>query len=156
MIIRKILAAAAVGTLMAGQAHASDPLATLVRIDGTVMVNQGEQFRTATQGMQLVPGDRVMAMSGSDAVLVFAPDCEVPVAANSIVTIPEGSPCEGAAMTTQAASPMLAQAVGKPQREPGARNRMGWIIFGSAVGAAALYWGVIRKNRRSDPDPVSP
>lgn len=152
---RKLLIAFATTLIVCVQAQAADPHAVLARVDGTVMVNHGEQFRTATAGVRLAAGDRVMAMAGSSAILSFGSGCNVSVDANSIATIPEGSPCDGVAMDVQTSSPMFAQAVGAPPEEPQSRRRLLWWIFGGAAVGYLIYDQVIRDDD-DDPPPVSP
>jgi hypothetical protein len=134
----KFLVSASVALLMASQAGAAQPHATLAGIDGTVMVNQGEQFRTAADGMSLKAGDRVMIMTGGSATLSFDADCVIPLESNSIVTVPEGSPCAGATVQTQATSPMFAQAVGDRYTDSDG-NVWYWVAGGVLIAAASYY-----------------
>lgn len=84
--------------LMSGGARAADAVAaplqaTLKEITGSVLVNQGEQFVELAPGTQLKPGDRVMSMEESKALVRYFDDCEVEVKAGDVYTIDERLPC---------------------------------------------------------------
>ena len=83
---------------------AAEPAANIAIVDeinGSVMVNTGEKFVGAVEGQSLKAGDRVMASKTGTAVLVFENDCRKDVQANTMVIIPETSPCLGGAWATQ-------------------------------------------------------
>lgn len=83
---------------------AAEPAANVAIVDeinGSVMVNTGEKFVGAVEGQSLKAGDRVMASKTGTAVLVFENDCRKDVQANTMVIIPETSPCLGGAWATQ-------------------------------------------------------
>jgi len=66
----------------------------LARIKGIVLVNQGQQYTTASEGLQLSSGDRLMTMDGGEATLVFKKDgCEYKLESNRILKIAAQSPC---------------------------------------------------------------
>ncbi len=155
MFIRKLLIASTIALWTVAAAHAQDPRATLHAVDGNVMVNKGDQFRSAAVGTPLDEGDRVMAMDLSEAVVRFSDNCEVRVAANTIATVPDGSPCDGVAMLTQSASPGMA--VGAPVAQTESRRRALWWWLGGALAAAVIYDQVIRDDDEEvPPPPVSP
>lgn len=84
--------------LLSGGVSAADavsaPLqATLKEITGSVLVNQGEQFVELAPGTDLKPGDRVMAMEDSKALVHFFDGCDVEVEAGNVYTIDERLPC---------------------------------------------------------------
>ena len=83
---------------------AAEPAANVAIIDeinGSVMVNTGEKFVGAVEGQSLKAGDRVMASKTGTAILVFENDCRKDIQANTMVIIPETSPCLGGAWTSQ-------------------------------------------------------
>lgn len=84
--------------LMSGGARAASAVAaplqaTLKEITGSVLVNQGEQFVELAPGTQLKPGDRVMSMEDSKALVRYFDDCEVEVKAGDVYTVDERLPC---------------------------------------------------------------
>jgi hypothetical protein len=83
---------------MAGQTQAADAVAaplqaTLKEFTGSVLVNQGEQFVELPPGTHLRPGDRIMAMDESKALVRYFDDCEVEVEEGKVYTIDERLPC---------------------------------------------------------------
>jgi hypothetical protein len=95
-------------------AQAPAPNATLKEIGGkgNVLVNQGEEFVPAAEGMRLKPGDRVMAQDDSEADIQFDDQCTYEVKEQRIVTIPSDSPCAGGVPLVQSLNPAGAGAVG--------------------------------------------
>lgn len=98
--------------LVAAPAFAADPAATLTAQQGTVLVNQGDEFITATEAQALQAGDRVMVMEGGSAEITFTDGCVLPLVSGSLVDVPEISTCAGAVAAVQNIGPSYAQAVG--------------------------------------------
>ncbi|HQW82776.1 MAG: hypothetical protein IPF83_00050 [Rhodanobacteraceae bacterium] len=88
-----ITVAFATSDLRAADAVAAPLQATLKEITGSVLVNQGEQFIELAPGTQLKPGDRVMSMEDSKALVRYFDDCEVEVKEGDVYTIDERLPC---------------------------------------------------------------
>ena len=92
MKVHRIGLALALAFGMAGLAQAN-PVAMLYKVHGKVMVNQGEKFVEAKEGMALNAGDRIMAMEGASASLEYGNACTIQVAPNSSITVtPECHP----------------------------------------------------------------
>ncbi|MBL0039897.1 MAG: hypothetical protein IPP28_02365 [Xanthomonadales bacterium] len=96
--MRTFLFGALFFALTIGQAKAADAVAaplqaTLKEFTGSVLVNQGEQFVDLAPGTNLRPGDQVMAMEESKALVRYFDDCEVEVEAGNVYTIDERLPC---------------------------------------------------------------
>lgn len=122
-------------SLLAGSAFAADSVGTLSSQEGTVLVNQGEEFITADANQALKAGDRVMLMEGATAEITFADGCALPLEAGSLVDIPAVSPCAGGVANVQQMGPTYAQAPG--QRVVRNGRLMEWVVFGAA-GALIL------------------
>lgn len=122
-------------SLFAASAFAADPVATLSSQEGTVLVNQGEEFTTANANQALKAGDRVMLMEGASAEITFADGCALPLLAGSLVDVPAVSPCAGGVAKVQNLGPTYAQAPGDRVVRNG--RLMEWIVFGTA-GALIL------------------
>ncbi|HEX4854369.1 hypothetical protein [Arenimonas sp.] len=118
--------------LVAAPAFAADSVATLSAQQGTVLVNQGDEFVTATDAQALLAGDRVMVMEGGSAEITFTDGCVLPLASGSLVDVPEVSTCAGAVAKVQNLGPSYAQAVGS---RASARNAAAPYVFGA--------WGVV-------------
>lgn len=139
-------------SVFAATAFAADGSATLSQQQGTVLVNQGEQFITATEFQALNVGDRVMVMEGGSAELTFADGCVLPLESGSLIEVPAVSTCAGNVASVQKIGPSYAQAVGAPRA---ADNTGAWLFFG-AWGAGITY-AVIRGDYSITPSPpVSP
>lgn len=118
--------------LVAAPAFAADSVATLSAQQGTVLVNQGDEFVTATDAQALLAGDRVMVMEGGSAEITFTDGCVLPLVSGSLVDVPEVSTCAGAVAKVQNLGPSYAQAVGS---RASARNAAAPYVFGA--------WGVV-------------
>lgn len=95
-MIRQIAVAASIALLgMSGQAMAAQTV-KLGNVQGSVLVNQNGRYVPVKGPTTLRTGDRVMAMDGG-ASLTFADGCNISIAARSMATIGEGSPCGGSA-----------------------------------------------------------
>jgi hypothetical protein len=81
------------GAALAADAVAAPLQATLKETTGSVLVNQGEQFVELAPGTMLKPGDRVMSMEDSKALIRYFDDCEVEVEEGNVYTIDERLPC---------------------------------------------------------------
>ena len=137
--------ALALGTFALG-ALAAEPYASLRTAEGTVMVNQGERYVTATEGMVLSPGDRIMVMAGSKAVVRFGDGCSLPLGANVVTSIPAQSTCAGGVADVRQYGPSYAQALGDtPPPPPRAddddqdHHRGWWIAAGVTAAAILIY-----------------
>lgn len=143
------IAAAVAATLLATSAFAAEPVATLTAQQGTVLVNQGEEFTTAAEGQALRAGDRVMLMVGASATVTFADGCALPLAAGSLLEVPATSTCAGAVAKVQKIGPTYAQAVGADPQ--GGSDTENWVVFGTA--GALIAWAVLRDDYSIEPDP---
>ena len=83
--------------------------ATVSRLDGGVLVNQGEHYQNAQAGQVVNPGDRFMVPAGGQATLVFDDGCTVDLPPDSLATVPEKSPCAGGDLMSQRVSPQPQQ-----------------------------------------------
>ncbi len=128
-IVGKLLA---VGALFAsiGSVAAGESFAALDRIDGSVLVNQGEQYVSAREGMGLKTGDRLMVMSGASVVISYADGCRYNVGENRVLTIGEASIC-GSEANNQHVGPSYA-AIG------GAATMPAWVVPTSIVGTITV------------------
>ena len=113
-------------------ASESESAATLTAQQGTVLVNQGDEFVTATDAQALLAGDRVMVMEGGSAEITFTDGCVLPLESGSLVDVPELSTCAGAVAKVQNLGPSYAQAVGSRASD---RNAAAPYVFGA--------WGVV-------------
>lgn len=139
--------------VLAAPAFAADEsVAVLSAQTGTVLVNQGEEFITASDAQPLMAGNRVMVMEGGSAQLTFLDGCVLAVASGSLLDVPATSTCAGTVASVQVIGPSYAQAVGAPDRR---RNRGAWWFFGG--WGAGIAWALIDNNESiRPPPPVSP
>lgn len=140
-------------TLLAGSAFAADSVATLSAQEGTVLVNQGEEFVTATDAQALMAGDRVMVMEGASATITYADGCALPLIAGTLVELPAQSPCTGAVVSVQQVGPTVAQAPGNDEKQYTVRTSNGatYLVFG--LSAALIIAEASGDNYTIEPDP---
>ena len=74
--------------------------------------NQGSEFVAASEGMVLKPGDRVMTLEDSSAVIEFDDGCDINASPNSLITLPEVSSCAGGVVLSQNVAPESVGAIG--------------------------------------------
>ncbi len=133
--------------LTASAADVPTPIATLTNINGQISVNQGEAFAPATNGIRLMPGDRVMAQIDSAAIVKFDDECELKVEPNTILTLRAQSPCRGCCPLVQQLNPVGRDAIGAIAPS---RGGIGWLV--GLVAAIDLWW----LDDEDDDDTVSP
>lgn len=105
----------AASLLLSTVAFAADGVAVLGNQQGTVLVNQGEEFVTAGQAQSLKAGDRVMVMEGGAADITFNDGCVLALAPGSLAIVPALSTCAGSVAAVEQISPSYAQAIGAPR-----------------------------------------
>jgi hypothetical protein len=91
-----VVATSAVGIVLAAQlgvASASEPLGTIIELHGQALINQGETFLPARQGMALRESDRVFVMEKSRASLALNSGCVRELAELEKFTLAEGQSC---------------------------------------------------------------
>lgn len=71
--------------------------ASILSMEGNVLVNQGESYRTATPGMNLKEFDRVMIMDGAKLSMQYPDGCTFTFKDSQIIQVGAASAC---AMTT--------------------------------------------------------
>ena len=143
--------------LIAAPALAVEPVATLSAQEGTVLVNQGDQFITATSGQSLKAGDRVMIMEGGTAQVTFLDGCNIALGSGSLVEVPALSTCAGGVANVQSIGPSYAQAIGARRSN---RNRAAPWVFGAWTLMIGIALGEDEKMNgipgTPGPPPVSP
>ena len=137
-------------SLLAVPAFAAESVATLSSQEGTVLVNQGEEFATASDNQALMAGDRVMLMENASAELTFADGCALPLVAGSMVEIPAVSPCAGGVAKTQNVGPTYAQAPGSRASDDD-DDTAAYLVFGGAL--AYIVYEVIGDDYSKTPPP---
>jgi hypothetical protein len=152
-----LIAASLLATSALAAETAVESVATLSGQEGTVLVNQGEQFITATEAQALNAGDRVMVMEGGNAEITFADGCLLPLASGSMIEVPAVSTCAGTVANVVSIGPSYAQAVGAPRNDDDDDDRLvAWLFGGWALGIG-LALGEDGKVTFPDyPPPASP
>ena len=113
-LIKTLIAAS---LLLSSTAFAADGAATLSNQQGTVLVNQGEEFITATEAQVLKAGDRVLVMEGGSAEVIFNDGCVLPLASGSMAVVSDLSTCAGSVAAVEQIGPSHAQAIGAPRQD---------------------------------------
>lgn len=78
-----------------GMAMAADqgPIATLVRVDGTVIASQDARYIPAREGLSLKEGDRLMVLADGKAIVRFLDGCEYSLADQAVLVVQHVSTC---------------------------------------------------------------
>lgn len=142
----KLVAAITVAFAAATASAAEDKivLAALGDVTGKVLVNKGQGFVSARQGMEVRSGDRVLALGDSAAKVVYKTGCVTDLKENQVLAIgssgcetqpmnSRSDPVKLAQASTQGSimlTPMVAgQALGAPATVAGANTTIGTMMF---------------------------
>ena len=149
-----VLAAAVAALLAATGAQAAEQLvlASLGDVQGKVMVNQGKGFVAARPGMEVRAGDRVIALDGAAARIVYNDGCVTNLKERNLLPI-EAKGCATQAVNPNAEVVKLAQAIGgtrsdapaaappPPPSAPVVAATPGWVLPAVLLGAALAAGG---------------
>ena len=95
------LAAAAAFCMGVGSASAAVVVASVAQVNGSALVNQGEQYQSAAVGTSLHEGSRLMTMEGSSITVKFQDGCVKELTQNQVMTVGAADSCTAATLTTQ-------------------------------------------------------
>ncbi len=154
--IPTLMLAIALGGATGAQAAEKIVLASLGEVSGKVMINQGRGFVAARAGMDVSVGDRLIALDGASAQVVYKDGCVTQLKERNL--LPVGAKgCATQPLNPSAEVVKLAQAIGAggpkpdtpptdkppPAPAPVAKEGMsGGLIAGVAVlGLAAMAGG---------------
>ena len=140
-------------------------LAALSNVEGKVLVNKGKGFATAKPGTPLVEGDRVIALDGSRAAVVYKDGCVTQVKENSLLALDKAAGCGKEAVKTGGSQPLrYAQAIGATQTDAGGsgggagnpnRDDPNWFVLGAWGLGALCATAVICNHGNSGNRPIS-
>lgn len=171
---------AILGGLMISNAQAEPlQLAMLSNVDGKILVNKGKGFISAKSGMALQPGDRVIALDGANAAVVYPDGCVTKLDENSLLALDKSATCSTAAVKTGGAQQPLryAQAMGGETMNDaggggggggdggapgggggggGGLGGLGGITATQGLIGGLLFTGLAVNQVNSDNNPVSP
>ena len=98
-----------------GMASAQDkagPVATLEKLEGTVMVNRGTGYTTQKASVPLSEGDSVITLKDSAAEIVFRDGCRAQLKANNMMSISLNPGCKAPIVAVNPPAPFTAGAAG--------------------------------------------
>jgi hypothetical protein len=116
----------ALAAASAASAQTAAPLqvASLGPVSGKVMINKGKGFVAARPGIALAPGDRVIALNGSTAAIVYPNGCVAEMRENSLLAVDARTQCSTRPVATGATAPLrVAQAIGGTAVDAGAQAK---------------------------------
>ena len=113
-------------------------------IKGEVLVNQGESYAIAQEGMELNPGDQLMVMDGGQASIEFADGCLYNVNGNEVLRINTQSAC--AVNASKAVGPYYTQLSTTTKNGNGDK-----IAFGATGLAAGAAWAASKTKKTISP-----
>jgi hypothetical protein len=88
-----------------GVAAAVEPVGEVARLEGLVVVSQGAKYVTATEGMALRAGDRLMALESGSVTVRFVDGCLLNLADNTLFTVGPVSSCASEAVGSYGVNP---------------------------------------------------
>jgi hypothetical protein len=91
-------------------ANPAETVATLSQVSGLTLINQEADYVTATPGMALREGDRMMAMDGASATITFQDGCVYQLPPNSVLTVGGPESCSAGTLAAAKVGPVIAQA----------------------------------------------
>lgn len=134
--MKKFATIAAVAFAMfTGSVGAAGFDAKISKIKGIVLVNQGESYSTAREGMALNAGDRLMVMQDAALDLVYEDGCNASFKESKIIEISKLSTCAGGVAVVESTNPMVADAA------PGGEAVAGEVVAESTIPTAAMVAG---------------
>lgn len=133
-------------SLVTTVAFAADPVASVTKNSGQVMVShEGGSFQPVATNQPLVPGDRVMVGEGGSVVVTFNDGCQMSVKAGTIATVPANSTCAGADVATENAPNGAAGGAGRTS------PNFDWATFGWVAVPTMLYVVVENEGETASP-----
>lgn len=161
-LIKTISAVMVLGAFATG-VQAAEPvrLASLADVNGKVLVNKGKGYVSARSGTVLDSGDRVIALDGSKAAVVFSDGCVIQLKENNLLPLDQEAGCSKKPVATGATQPLrYAQAIGSTTTDAGgggAGGAAGNYAFRNGLliaGGVAVTLDVVREHRKDD-TPIS-
>jgi len=87
--------------------NAAEEEIILQKVEGEVLVNQGETYTPAMEGMEIFPENLMMVVEGSVAELLYPNECVYEVIGAFILTVDKESPCKVGALWASTAVPVV-------------------------------------------------
>lgn len=143
---RQIVLAAAIAASFAASAYAADKkivLAALDDVSGKVLINKGKGFVSAKSGMEVRPGDRIIALDNASAKIVYNDGCATDLKENNLLAI-DGKGCGSKPVNSRSNHLMLAQAIGGA--EPEITDSSKTIVAAGTTGNSMLIGGSLLKT----------
>ncbi len=151
-MVRKFLPGLLASAVFAvsGSAWAETAQTTLTKITSKVMVNQGEAYVPAEEGMVLNAGDQLMALESGSAQINFANGCVYQMNSNELFRI--SGTDDVCAMPADAAVNQVATG-GPSGGGTGSSTLTGLIAVGVGLGGAYLISDNMNDDNRRDISP---
>lgn len=127
----------AVGAVASATAAEPMKIAALGDVSGKVLVNQGRGFVSAKPGMEIRTGDRIVALDGASAQVVYGDGCVTDLRENNLLSV-DGKGCATKPVNPRSENIKLAQAIGAGGAAGGGAAGGGAVAGGGAAGGGML------------------
>lgn len=97
---------------LASAQNGKGSVATLEKLEGTVMVNKGNGYVTQKPGVPLSEGDSVVTLNNSSAEIVFSDGCRAQLKANNMMAISLNPGCKAPIVAVNPPGPPSLAATG--------------------------------------------
>jgi hypothetical protein len=140
--IPTLMLAMALGAATGAQAAERIVLASLGDVNGKVMINQGRGFVAARAGMDVSVGDRLIALEGASAQVVYKDGCVTQLKERNLLPV-DAKGCATQPLNPSVEAVKLAQAIGAGDPKPDTSPTDKPLPAPEPVAAAGMPTGLI-------------
>jgi hypothetical protein len=96
-MVRKAFFIVVAAGLLCSAAIAEVNVAQVQSFQGKVLINQGNGFNLAANGLSLKPGDKILVSKEASAIVTYANGCQVSISEPKVLTVSKAAPCPAGA-----------------------------------------------------------
>ena len=128
------------GIAFSGMVSAEDQI-VLASVSNDVLVNQGDTYVPAQEGMILSPGDQIMVMDGAEAEVKYSDGCEYKMNGSEMLQIRDISECDKVAQLGGSSSSSSSSSSTSSTSSSGGKEGIDTavLVAGAVVAGGAIY-----------------